>query len=47
MRIYIPTTVAGLRRLLADGQVQPLSGTAFALASAAADRPLGQGLSDR
>ncbi|MCD2189147.1 DUF6912 family protein [Actinomycetospora soli] len=34
MRIYIPTTVAGLRRLLADGHVQPLSGTAFALTPA-------------
>lgn len=31
MRIYVPATVAGLRRLLADEQLQPLSGTAFAL----------------
>ena len=31
MRIYIPTTVPGLRRLVADEVVQPLSGTAFAL----------------
>ena len=28
---YVPTTVAGLRKLLAEEQVQPLSGTAFAL----------------
>lgn len=34
MRIYVPTTVAGLRKLLADEQVQPLSGTAFALTPA-------------
>ncbi|MDL5157172.1 DUF6912 family protein [Actinomycetospora termitidis] len=34
MRIYIPTTVAGLRRLLADEAIQPLSGTAFALTPA-------------
>ena len=31
MRIYIPATVAGLRRLLDTEQLQPLSGTAFAL----------------
>jgi hypothetical protein len=31
VRVYVPTTVAGLRKLLADEQVQPLSGTAFAL----------------
>lgn len=31
MRIFVPSTVAGLRTLLADGRVQPLSGTAFAL----------------
>lgn len=31
MRIYVPTTVAGLHRLLADRLIQPLSGTAFAL----------------
>ena len=31
MRVYVPTTVAGLRKLLAEEQVQPLSGTAFAL----------------
>ena len=34
MRIYIPTTVAGLQKLLADEQIQPLSGTAFALTPA-------------
>ena len=34
MRIFVPTTVGGLRRLLADGHVQPLSGTAFALTPA-------------
>jgi hypothetical protein len=31
MRVYIPSTVAGLHRLLADQAIQPLSGTAFAL----------------
>lgn len=31
MRIYVPATVAGLRRLLDDEALQPLSGTAFAL----------------
>ncbi|WP_433786639.1 DUF6912 family protein [Actinomycetospora sp. CA-101289] len=31
MRIYVPSTVAGLRRLLDSEQLQPLSGTAFAL----------------
>ena len=31
MRIYVPATVAGLRRLLDSGQLQPVSGTAFAL----------------
>ena len=31
MRVYIPSTVAGLRRLLDDRAIQPLSGTAFAL----------------
>lgn len=34
MRVYVPTTVAGLRRLLADEALQPLSGTAFALTPA-------------
>ena len=34
MRIYVPTTVAGLQKLLADEQIQPLSGTAFALTPA-------------
>jgi hypothetical protein len=34
VRIYVPTTVAGLRKLLADEMVQPLSGTAFALTPA-------------
>ncbi len=31
MRIYVPATVAGLRRVLDDQSLQPLSGTAFAL----------------
>jgi len=31
VRIYVPATVAGLRRLLDTEQLQPLSGTAFAL----------------
>jgi hypothetical protein len=31
VRIYVPATVAGLRRLLETEQLQPLSGTAFAL----------------
>jgi hypothetical protein len=31
VRVYVPTTVAGLRKLLADEALQPLSGTAFAL----------------
>ena len=31
MRVYVPTTVAGLRKLLADEAVAPISGTAFAL----------------
>ncbi|WP_328309876.1 DUF6912 family protein [Actinomycetospora sp. NBC_00405] len=31
MRIYVPATVAGLRRLLDTEALQPLSGTAFAL----------------
>jgi len=31
LRIYVPTTVAGLRKVLADEALQPLSGTAFAL----------------
>jgi hypothetical protein len=31
VRVYVPTTVAGLRKLLAEEQVQPHSGTAFAL----------------
>ncbi len=34
MRVYVPTTVAGLQKLLVDEQVQPLSGTAFALTPA-------------
>ncbi|MCD2197470.1 hypothetical protein LQ327_29275 [Actinomycetospora endophytica] len=34
MRVYVPTTVAGLRALLADEALQPLSGTAFALTPA-------------
>lgn len=31
MRIYVPATVAGLRRLVDDEAIRPLSGTAFAL----------------
>jgi len=31
MRVYVPTTVTGLQKLLADEALQPLSGTAFAL----------------
>ncbi len=31
MRVYIPATLAMLQRLVADGSVQPLSGTAFAV----------------
>jgi hypothetical protein len=31
MRVYVPTTVAGLQKMLADEALQPLSGTAFAL----------------
>lgn len=34
MRLYVPTTVAGLRTLLAEQTLQPLSGTAFALTPA-------------
>jgi hypothetical protein len=34
VRVYVPTTVAGLRKLLADEALQPLSGTAFALTPA-------------
>jgi hypothetical protein len=34
VRVYVPTTVAGLRTLLAEEQLQPLSGTAFALTPA-------------
>ena len=31
MRVYIPATLAMLQRLVADGSLQPLSGTAFAV----------------
>lgn len=31
MRVYIPVTLAILQRLVADGSVQPLGGTAFAV----------------
>jgi hypothetical protein len=31
MRVYIPATVPMLQRLVADGSMQPLSGTAFAV----------------
>ena len=31
MRVYIPATLAMLQRLVADGTIQPLSGTAFAV----------------
>ena len=34
MRVYIPATVSMLQRLVADGSVQPLSGTAFAVTPA-------------
>lgn len=31
MRVYVPVTLAILQRLVADGSVQPLGGTAFAV----------------
>ncbi|MCP2258695.1 hypothetical protein LX15_002393 [Streptoalloteichus tenebrarius] len=31
MRVYVPATVAMLRRLVADGELSPVGGTAFAL----------------
>ena len=31
MRVYIPATLAMLERFVADGSIQPLSGTAFAV----------------
>ena len=31
MRVYIPATLAMLQQLVADGSLQPLSGTAFAV----------------
>ena len=31
MRVYIPATLAMLQRLVEDGTIQPLSGTAFAV----------------
>ena len=31
MRVYVPATLAMLQRLVADGSLQPLSGTAFAV----------------
>lgn len=34
MRVYLPATVGMLRQLVADNQLQPLSGTAFALTPA-------------
>ncbi|GAA4885598.1 MULTISPECIES: DUF6912 family protein [Saccharopolyspora] len=34
MRVYVPATVPMLRRLVEDRQLQPLSGTAFALTPA-------------
>lgn len=34
MRVYIPATVPMLQRLVADGSIQPLSGTAFAVTPA-------------
>jgi hypothetical protein len=34
MRIYVPATLAMLRRLVADGKIDPLGGTAFALTPA-------------
>ncbi len=34
MRVYIPATLAMLERFVADGSMQPLSGTAFAVTPA-------------
>lgn len=34
MRVYIPATLAMLERFVADGSIQPLSGTAFAVTPA-------------
>ena len=34
MRVYVPATLAMLRKLVADGQLNPLGGTAFALTPA-------------
>lgn len=34
MRVYIPATLAMLQRMVADGSLQPLSGTAFAVTPA-------------
>ena len=34
MRVYIPATLAMLARLVEDGTIQPLSGTAFAVTPA-------------
>ena len=34
MRVYIPATLSMLQRLVADGTMQPLSGTAFAVTPA-------------
>ena len=35
MRVYIPVTLAILQQLVADGVVQPLGGTAFAVSAMA------------
>ncbi len=34
MRVYIPATMSMLQRLVAEGSIQPLSGTAFAVTPA-------------
>lgn len=34
MRVYLPATIAMLRKLVADGELAPVSGTAFALTPA-------------
>ncbi|HEY0637118.1 MAG TPA: hypothetical protein VGD67_05690 [Pseudonocardiaceae bacterium] len=34
MRVYIPATIAMLRRMVADGKLSPVSGTAFAVTPA-------------
>ena len=34
MRVYLPATIGMLRRLVSDGELQPLGGTGFALTPA-------------